>query len=584
MRLECLKMATHLSDEKTAQIRYTLKHPLKADFNFMEHVDAELLTFAKNLQKQCRGSLGLESAGLDQNIRVLGLQGETRTSNIPLVRPLKLDTSVLLKRQVFIEMIYEDLHDEKIPMERIGDSLMDWLVAFYLTTEALVLVECGAYMVSKTINTITLKKSDAYERSLYASWFCGMMNQMSKRADLLENLKVVQEAESQGLSVLAFCGHRPELIDGLTDLQLDKSLSLNVRFVDRLKPIAQQAFEIVYERARVATILQLLWVESQQRHPHALQLPQPITNLAPALLTKLRIPYRVWKELNELNAGKPQHDRLFDPLGSDMYRLNDLSLEQIMMQYCGAALQTVQSHYGTWFEEEYLYTLINDEIPASRYRVFKGGKAKGGSSGKFDVDLIIEDVEADRLFFCQVKYRHRANLPFFRSEWDEFFFGNVFNKGIGQLKGFEARFDDDRIIDLVKTRTGRRDITADYLRHRTSLLFVHNLSAFDFSCYDGVQLYEWNTLRNLMRRQIGQTHRNENVRQTVRYKERVPLEDVEKAMAHLRTQLANQPGTLDIDSEWRLFSRARFLLTWHPAHISSRRWMTRAKRLVIPFD
>ncbi|MBP1206331.1 hypothetical protein JOD97_004404 [Duganella sp. 1411] len=584
MRFECLKMTNQLSAEKTAQIRYTLKHPLKADFNLMKNVDAELITFAKNLQKQCRGSIGLELDRPDQEIRILGLRAESRISNFPLVRPLKLDTSALLKRQGFIEMIYEDLHHQKIPMERIGESHLDLLVAFYLTTEALVLVECGAYSVSKTINTITLNKSAAYERALYAGWFCGMMNQMSKRADLLENLKVVQEAGNRGLPVLAFCGQRPELIDRLTDSQLDKALSLNVRFVHRLEPVAQQAFEIVYERARVATILQLLWVESQQRHPHARQLPRPVANLSPALLVQLRIPYFVWKEMTELSAYKPQHDKLFDPLGSDMYRLGDLSLEQVMLQYCSTALQTVHSHYGKWFEEEYLYTLINDEIPTSRYRVFEGGKAKGSSQEKFDVDLIIEDVEADRLFFCQVKYRHRANLPFFRSEWDEFFFGNIFSKGIAQLKGFEARFGDDKVIDLVKTRTGRRDITADYLRRRTSLLFVHNLNAFDFSRYDGIQFYEWNTLRNLLRRQIGQTYREENVRRTVTYKERVPLEDMEKAMAYLRDQLVSQPGTLDMDSEWRVFSRAKFQLAWQPVHTPSRRWMTRPKRLVIPFD
>ena len=140
------------------------------------------------------------------------------------------------------------------------------------------------------------------------------------------------------------------------------------------------------------------------------------------------------------------------------------------------------------------------------------------------------------------------------------------------------------MIDLVKTRTGRRDITADYLRRRTSLLFVHNLSAFDFSRYDGVQLYEWNTLRNLLRRQIGQTHRKENVRRTVTYKERVPLEDAEQAMAYLRTQWLSQPGTLDMDGEWRVFNRAKFLLAWQPAHTRLPRWMTRPKQLVIPFD
>lgn len=583
MRLEYMQKTKNLSREKIEIIRFILRNPLRADFSLLGNSrHSHLSDLAKNLQHQCRFQLGLSLDAPQYKVKILDFRGETVSHKFSFLSFIKLKVDIKLQRQTFLEMIFEDLHHERISIKTASPEQIDELIALYLTTQILVFVECGAYLLNEKRGSIKLRKTDDYERALYSGWFCSTLNRFSKQSDLIQNLRIVEDASKHGLTVLEWCGQHPEIIDNLTVRQLDKALSLNVRFINKLPDNAQRAFHEVFERARIASIMQLLWVEEQHKNPIIQQLHNPIVKISPTLLRMLEIPAFVWSDMIKLSEGKPSHDKLFEVLSDEMYRIGGLSLEQIMVQYCGPALNAVQSYYGDWFEKKYLYAMLQAELPKSRYRVFEGGKAKQKMTKKYDVDLIIEDVEADRLLLCQVKYRHRSNLPFLRSEWDEFFNGDHFIKGIKQLKTFQSLFDDPKIIDLVRTRTGRKDINGDYLRHRTALVFIHNISAFDFNCYDGIQFYDWNTLRNLLRRQIGRVSHGGKEEQTHNYSERVPLEDVEKVIEYLRDQVLNIPGALNLQKEWHAFRHAKLIMNWKTSPM--KQGNASSNQLVVPFD
>jgi hypothetical protein len=575
-----------LSHEDIQQINFMLRNPLRADFKLLGNVgNRNLLAFARDLQRQCRQELALDNeAGPEHAIDIVRFDAFAEGTREFRVRRASLETNMQQERQIAVEMIQEDLHREGRDFTSVTDDGLNRLIALYLLTQALVLLECGACTVVIKGRTFLLVKKPAYERALYTTWFCNTMNELSKMADLIEARKVVNEAHRQGRKVLELCRMRPDILDNLTIFNVDKALSLNARFIHKLPAPAHGSLQVVMERARVATLIQLLWSEAiLEREEEALNDP-PAPHLSAQVLSDLMIPTQIWSEMVALSEKKPNHDKLVFVRGEDRFQLGPLSLAQIMVQYCGEAMERFRSHCGPWFEKEYLLSYIDEEVPKSRYRVYPGGKAKERSAVKFDIDLIIEDVEADRLFFCQVKYRHNPALPFFRSNWYEFFLGNTIQKALGQLKSFAESFDDPAVVDLVRTRTGRKDLSSNYLKEHTSLVIVHNVDDLAFGRFDGVLLYDWNTLRNLLKRQISQV-RNDDTETTRRtYSERIPLEDVEATIKHMRKSVLDHPDAHDLESEWNMFRCANMQITWR---VPSSKWAlsriwTRERHLVVP--
>lgn len=582
---ECFVVTNQLSPTQISQINFTLRNPLRADFRLLTNISNQrVVEFACDLQQQCRQVVELcgqpqTNTALPAAIEILDIRAETRAASH---RHYTLDLQAV--RQPMIEMIQEDLHRESCDLEKIDCKSLDLLVAFYLLTEALVLLECGVCTVSEKGHTILFQKTPAFERALHTHWFGNAMSTLSKTADIVRIQRILEEGRAHGYSALALCRKHPGILDQLTTVQIDKALSLNQRFLHKLPAPLLSSISAVWERTRIASLIQLLWAETMMEYQENAMENPPNFRLTPTTLSDLRIPAKIWRDMDAASARKPPHDKLVVKLDEDLFQIGPLSVEQIMVQYCAEDSENFRSLYGKWFEKEYLYAYIDEEVSRSRYRVYPGGKAKGRMEKKFDIDLIIEDVEADRLMFCQVKYRHNPNFPFFRSDWHEFFMGNTIPKAILQLKNFSQSFDEPAVLDLIRTRTGRKNLDAAYLAQRTSLVLIHNLNNLDFGQYDGVLLYQWNTLRNLLKRRIGQAsgHPDEGFKH---YGSRVPLEDIEATIAHMHEHVLNHPNAPDLGEEWDLFSKANIHIEWEikPQKPWDRLPWRKPRQIIFPF-
>jgi hypothetical protein len=582
---ECLKKTNSLSPMQISQINFMLKNPLRADFSLLtSSMASTLIDGISELQLQCRADIEgkLTSPSKIDDVR---FRGYAKRSDSMWARKISIPSNMQHAKITTIEMIREDLHKAGCDFARLDSQAMERLVALYLLTEALVLHECGVCKLIQYGRTFTLEKIPEFERALHTHWFCNMMNVMSKQSDIIDIENVILEAHSRGQTVLQFFCEQPNLLHRLMIVQVDKVLSLNARFLHSLPAASHKSLEVCLERARVATLLYLVWTEVLLDDRYGAQDAPPEIELTASNLAQLEIPQGIWNGMLSLSEKKPTHDKLVFTRGGDLYQLGPLSLDQMLVQYCMEALVNVGDLFGDWFDKEYIYSCIDGDVPKSRYRVFIGGKAKERMEEKYDIDLIIEDVEADRLMLCQVKYRHKPDLPFFRSHWQEFFMGSMINGGLKQLTALAGSLNDPALVDLVRTRTGRRDITAEYLKCRSSLVLLHNVNGLGFGKYDGFLLYDWPTLRNLLRRRIGQSSRDDPEIITKNYPSRVPLEDIEATIVHMSDHVLNHPNSIDLKSEWNLFRRANMQIDWRvrPEKKGLRPAPKRRYSVVMPF-
>lgn len=582
---ECLEKTNSLSSGKIKQINYILKNPLRADFSiFSAKKMRKLVENIVEVQRQCNEELeALQLNAADHEaieINAYVSQGKRLMS-----KKLSFPDGLRNMKMTTLEMVREDLHRYGVNSEKIGLQTTERLVALYLLTEALVLLECGVCTLNVQGNTFTLKKTEKFERALHTHWFASMVTVISKRFDMIDFQKIISDAHSCGTPALQFIMDRPDILSYLTMIQVDKTLSLNYRFLHSLPLACREPMADFIERARVATLFTLIWTEFLLERKGKTSLDAPIIKLSHNGLQKLKIPQRILDDLIFLNSGKTIHNKIFSVLGDDLYKLGTLSNDQMLVQYCSEKLLEYGSLFGKWFETGYIASCIESDVPKSRYRVYLGGESKLRSKEKYDIDLIIEDVEADRLLLCQVKHRNNTELPYFRSHWHEFFMGSSIKSGLRQLASIAKSFDNSSLVDMIKTRTGRRDISSDYLRRRSSLVLIHNINGLGFGKYQDFLLYDWPTLRNLLRRQMGKSNGSELDNLTMEYSTRVPIEDIELTISHLSRNLLNEAGGFDLENDWNIFRNANLKIDWY-AKATNEGWLANLRRrrsVVFPF-
>nr|UXB94871.1 hypothetical protein [Pseudomonas syringae] len=150
---------------------------------------------------------------------------------------------------------------------------------------------------------------------------------------------------------------------------------------------------------------------------------------------------------------------------------------------------------GMGFEVDYIKNYIRD-INDPRFEVH--GEFKPGNNAQmkdYDIDLVLHDREDDIYYFIQVKYL-MSDFPIYLSEQCRLFTRAQFKKGfLQQLGVLKNNLDDDSIRRKLASK-GLSGATA----HNSHFVLLHNLPFLNFYELDGVFFYEWNLLRNILRR------------------------------------------------------------------------------------
>lgn len=151
---------------------------------------------------------------------------------------------------------------------------------------------------------------------------------------------------------------------------------------------------------------------------------------------------------------------------------------------------------GMFFEKHYIARYFDCEELSGCYVVHPGlsWDMKAGDAFDLDVDMIIEDLSRKHFFFVQVKYLRAGGKAYLAGDLD-YVRTNKLSKGLMQLDGARQALECGSLNDWL----GEAGLSCN--SDNSSFLLIHNVTNFDFCVWpSGVVSYEWNTLRNLLKK------------------------------------------------------------------------------------
>lgn len=151
---------------------------------------------------------------------------------------------------------------------------------------------------------------------------------------------------------------------------------------------------------------------------------------------------------------------------------------------------------GNGFERHYIRGRFDRKlIQPQRYTVHDGFQkhhVQGQPPSDCDVEYIVRDGVLNHHYFIQAKHAARGEIGYLDSLVATL--RGDLGKGMRQLRGARACLENGQLQSLWASR-GLSEVTAA----NSSFLLVHNIAHLDLQMtQDGIALYDWRTLRNLL--------------------------------------------------------------------------------------
>lgn len=335
-------------------------------------------------------------------------------------------------------------------------------------------------------------------------WFAHYWANQSMMADHAFILGLMGELHRANRSLCDAVRHGNRVFRFLSDHFIDKLLSLHPDYMALVHAKDQAAIRDVTERLRLVLYIYLSTIEQQLASEDIVGEPQ-FGSMLPIRVRKGDLNRAGFSDdtiqtlLDDSNC-LPVGDRFLGDAGNGELQVGNLSLKYALRKYCHSRLSAMKFR-GDWFEQDYIANYVRERVPADRYRVFPGIK---NESAKYDADVIIEDTRSRALLFCQIKHRTATILPHLRDELKEYTGNSQILHGLTQLQNLRSRLGEPEVLERVRQRTGDRSLDSATLGTRAGFLLIHNIENLDFCTSGCVAMYEWNTLRNLLKGEISQ--------------------------------------------------------------------------------
>jgi len=257
------------------------------------------------------------------------------------------------------------------------------------------------------------------------------------------------------------------------------------------------------------------------------------------LLVRLKLDPAVPNAVITAQASALSSDKGIRPMPLNGFSLGDASLGHAIACCKKTVLSDADARsLGDIFEtniKSYVQECVNPED----YVVRDGLKAAGKDKGiNYDCDLILYEPKRQKIFFVQAKWKlnnRTANLDDELNLWRGE--KSLLTKGLTQLNGLRERLREKSVFAQVKNRLKDFRLTDQQILDNSHFILVHTLPYFNCYMNEGIVIYEWNFLRNiLLRGAIQRTEAPivdcEKLRQvtTVFHKETLPLENPERAL------------------------------------------------------
>jgi hypothetical protein len=396
--------------------------------------------------------------------------------------------------------IVEDFEEEGRAIDLLNECDRAAFILFYSVAHACFFSLTGVHQLTyHGKHGLALAPNLDVEEAHRLYWFAHYLSSQSMLSDHLLIHSLIESANKAGRPMHVAFRASSDALAFCRNNFTDKFLSLHIDYLHLLHKKDLAAMEAMTKQLDLIVHIYLCSVH-KQLEAGAQNFSLRFDRLLPVEIHMEDLHLAGFSEkavdtLVEECMSLPQGDRFLVDIGGGRLQVGDISLKYAMQTHCHSSLSRMDSR-GMWFEQDYIANYIQQRIPADRYRVFSGISDK---QEQYDADLIIEDVRTKALFFCQVKHRTTTLLPHLRDEIKEYTGNSQIEHGLFQLNNLRSRIGSDGVLSRVKQRTSYRKLTAESLSERARYLLIHNIENLDFCTRGGIAMYEWNTLRNLMR-------------------------------------------------------------------------------------
>lgn len=499
-------LVKNIGESKTQAGIQLLNRPWNADLSLLTpYLPHNLSNYLALFQKEVRSRLKLsknstlkpylgETNGLWLRVQAKGEGG----------KPVFLYGSEKLWVSQLWTQIIEDLQIEKIPVDSISPSDRAALISLYSVSHVCYGVLAGFFRVKVgQQRKIILERNSQAEQPHRLYWFAQYWTQQSYFSDTHNIINLLKEFEEAGQPLHRAMHANSSFLEARCNILIDKYLSLHPLYLHLIHEKDHPALASMFMRVKLIFYIYLKSLQCQIYEEN-----KDISLRFDSMLSSKFYKHDLYRAgfsadaVEKLIAESRQKrvgDKFIVECGNDELTVGDLSLKYALQTYCDVELKAM-NYRGDWFEKSYIANYIRDRVPQERYLVHRG---IGNKDTDYDVDLIIEDSQTRLLYFCQIKHRIATLLPHFRDELSEYASpkGRI-SDGLQQIKNIRKNLADQDFIDRVRQAVGNNKLNAETLSKNARLMLIHNVENLDFCTSDGVVMYEWNTLRNLMKGEI----------------------------------------------------------------------------------
>lgn len=356
------------------------------------------------------------------------------------------------------------------------------LVLFYLLSEALFLVFAGLARVELRGETIRILPVQGIgEQYLRRKWFANIWEDQSRRSTLAIlsafPARLLEDNESGKTLTLLGQGIRDKLFHiPVKELPPGLASSPTIRWTSTLCNLLALLTWAVLKEVRIS-----------REHP---------------VLPNLGVDSTFLDELHSLMEARPPTDRIIHLKNGELSlaRLGWVLQARLLADDLAKRRSEPQlpNLIGEFFEKHYVRMWIENLAKENGdYALLPGILAheinKDNRGG--DIDFILHDRRRNRYLFCQVKYVRSGGLPYLWGDVKHLIAGNI-SDGIRQLSEMKS-FLAEGVLRPALAKRGIVDICLD----NADWLLIHTITNLDFQqTEEGIALYEWNSLRNLLDR------------------------------------------------------------------------------------
>ncbi len=400
--------------------------------------------------------------------------------------------------------IVEDLEECGYQSRHFGHTDRAAFLLLYALAQACVFLLGGVHIPSAghASSLATQRNPQALDaHRLY--WFAHYLSSQSLMADCKLVTQHLKNLSTDGVALSVMFQAESRALQTINDYFIDKYLSLHADYVELMRETDRPAIAAMKRRSSLIVYLHL-WTLRQQlekkqstvkfRHDRILPLVVDRSELRLAGFEDGEVSALV-EECNARSIG----DRLLEATEQGQLHIGDVSLKYALQLYCRAALKSMGDR-GMWFEKDYVANYIRERVSADRYSVYPG---VNDEEQKYDADVIIVDKRSRALMFCQVKHRSTTLHPHLRDETKEYFNNEDIQHGLYQIKRLRELIATNGVLTRVRQSLRNKRLTAEDLSSRAHFMLIHTIESLDFCTSEGVAMYEWNTLRNLLKGSAG---------------------------------------------------------------------------------